>query len=132
MTWLLDADRLIEFLKGFEPTVALLNRLIPEGAAVSVIAYAEVVEGIRGSNHPDEQAGRFARLTGTVTLLPVTVAVADHFATLRDSLRRAGTPIPDMDLLIAATAIEHDLTLVTGNVRHFGRVPGLRLLSERA
>ena len=51
----------------------------------------------------------------------------DVFARTRVELRRAGRLIPDLDLLIAATAIHHDLTLLTRNVRHFGRIPELQL-----
>jgi predicted nucleic acid-binding protein len=50
-----------------------------------------------------------------------------RFARLRGELRRQGQLIPDPDLLIAATALQHDLTIVTRNVRHFQRIPGLKL-----
>jgi len=53
------------------------------------------------------------------------------FVQTRANLRRAERLIPDLDLLIAATAIHHDLTLLTRNVRHFGRVPDLRLYQPR-
>jgi predicted nucleic acid-binding protein len=46
---------------------------------------------------------------------------------IRGDLRRVGRRLEDTDLLIAATALEHDLMLVTRNVNHFARVPGLRL-----
>jgi tRNA(fMet)-specific endonuclease VapC len=49
------------------------------------------------------------------------------FARTRADLRRSGQLIADLDLLIAATALHHDLTLLTRNVRHFARIPGLRL-----
>lgn len=60
-------------------------------------------------------------------VIPVDRSVADRFAMVRAELRASGMLIPDMDLLIAATALTHDLTLVTGNMRHFDRVPGLRI-----
>jgi predicted nucleic acid-binding protein len=56
-----------------------------------------------------------------------TIPIAERFAWLRSALRRQGMLIPDMDLLIAATALEHDLTLVTRNLSHFSRIPELRL-----
>ena len=52
-----------------------------------------------------------------------------RFARLRGQLRQAGTLIGDADTLIAVTALHHDLTLVTGNVRHFNRIPNLVLLT---
>lgn len=62
--------------------------------------------------------------------MPVSEAIAEIFADRRSTLRRRGMPIADLDLLIAATAIEHDLTLLTHNRRHFERVPGLRLYED--
>jgi len=50
-----------------------------------------------------------------------------HFARVRSLLRRQGNLIPDLDLLIAATALEHELVLLTRNRRHFERISQLRL-----
>jgi tRNA(fMet)-specific endonuclease VapC len=57
----------------------------------------------------------------------VTDQIVERFARQRAALRRQGQLIPDMDLLIAATALEENLTLVTRNIRHFERIPELRL-----
>jgi predicted nucleic acid-binding protein len=51
----------------------------------------------------------------------------ERFAFIRGELRANGQLIGDADLLIAATALEHDLTLVTQNLHHFNRIPGLKL-----
>ncbi len=51
----------------------------------------------------------------------------ERFAQNRYLLQRQGNVIPDLDLLVAATALHHGLTLLTRNLRHFSRVPGLRL-----
>jgi predicted nucleic acid-binding protein len=52
---------------------------------------------------------------------------ADQFGTLEDRLKRQGTPIGDMDTLIAAHALAEKLILVTHNTRHFEHLPGLKL-----
>lgn len=67
------------------------------------------------------------RVLPYVTVLPYDAAVAQVFGRLDAELRDAGTPLDAPDLQIAATAIHHDLELVTGNVRHFERIPALRL-----
>jgi tRNA(fMet)-specific endonuclease VapC len=54
-----------------------------------------------------------------------TNRAADAYGSLHADLERAGRPIGPNDLLIAATALAHDLTLVTHNISEFGRVPGL-------
>lgn len=50
-----------------------------------------------------------------------------RFAAIRAELRRTGRMISDLDIIIAATALQYDLTLLTFNRRHFERVTGLRL-----
>lgn len=64
---------------------------------------------------------------GDYVILPITDSIAESFAQERAALRRQGQLIPDMDLLIAATALSRDLTLLTRNVRHFARIPPLRI-----
>ena len=64
-------------------------------------------------------------LFNDVTILDVTENVGRKFGELQAVLFDAGKPAPEMDLLIAATALVHDLTLVTHNVRDFANVPGL-------
>jgi tRNA(fMet)-specific endonuclease VapC len=53
--------------------------------------------------------------------------VTFHYARIRSALERAGTPIGNMDLLIASHAVSEHSTLVTNNVRHFSHVPGLKI-----
>ncbi|MFN8592295.1 MAG: hypothetical protein U0031_12620 [Thermomicrobiales bacterium] len=60
-------------------------------------------------------------------MTPRLTPIMDDVANTRAAPRSGGHLIPDMDLLIAATAIQHDLTLVTRNRRHFARAPRLRL-----
>ena len=52
---------------------------------------------------------------------------AETYGRLRADLERVGTPLAEPDLRIASIALTHDLTVVTGNVRHFSRAPGLRV-----
>ena len=67
------------------------------------------------------------RVLPSVTVLPFDVAVARVYGEIEAGLKKGGTPLADADLQIAATAIHHGLELVTGNVRHFERVPGLAI-----
>ena len=67
------------------------------------------------------------RVLSAVTVLSYDVAAARVYGQVRAHLETAGRPLADADLQIAATALVHDLELVTGNVKHFKRVPGLRI-----
>jgi predicted nucleic acid-binding protein len=67
------------------------------------------------------------RVLPAVTVLSYDLAAARVYGQLRARLESAGWPLADADLQIAATALLHDLELVTGNVKHFKRVPRLRI-----
>ncbi len=127
MSYLVDSDWLIDAVIGRAPALQLIGGLATSGPAISTISVAEVCEGAFGATEPTEALGRAQRFLLNFVVLPVTTQIAEQFAWLRFTLRRQGLLIPDMDLLIAATALEHDLTLVTRNQRHFARIPGLRI-----
>ncbi len=102
-------------------------RLSDDGLAVSIIAVAEIYEGAFGTPDPQATLDGFRAFLSDFAILPVTEPIVEQFARLRATLRRQGQRIPDMDLLIAATAIAEDLVLITRNVRHFARLPDLQL-----
>ena len=62
-----------------------------------------------------------------MTVLPYDVEVARVYGALQAQFATSGPVLADADLQIAATAVHHDLELVTGNLRHFRRINGLRL-----
>lgn len=127
MSYLVDSDWLIDAFIGVPTAVKVLAHLHDEGLAVSVISYGELFEGALGAPDSLAELARFRRFLGRLTLLTLDDATMEHFAIIRADLRRRGQLIPDLDLLIAATAIQHDLILVTRNVRHFARLPELQL-----
>ena len=127
MSYLVDSDWLIDAFIGVPATVNLPARFRTEGLAVSIVSYGELFEGAIGAPDPQAELAHFRAFLERLKLLPLTEPIMEVFAHTRANLRRQGRLIPDLDLLIAATAIHHDVTLLTRNVRHFGRVPGLRL-----
>jgi tRNA(fMet)-specific endonuclease VapC len=78
-----------------------------------------------GTNAPPQRLQSLLDFLNDVTVLDVTEQVGRKFGEVRAALFDAGKPAPEMDLLIAATALVHNLTLVTHNVRDFANVPGL-------
>jgi len=127
VSYLVDTDRVADWLHGRQATVELLRALQPDGLAISLITYGELYEGIYFGRDPRRHEQGFLRFLRLVDVLPLNRAIMRRFARLRGELRAAGQPISDPDLLIAATALHHDLVLLTGNVRHFERVSGLEL-----
>lgn len=125
--YLVDSDVVADALKGRPQAVQQLSTLAPDGLAISLITYGEIYEGILYSQNPAASERVFRRFLRDVTVVPLIRPIMRRFALLRGQLRAAGNIISDFDLLIAASAIHHDLTLVTRNKKHFQRVPGLSL-----
>lgn len=95
---------------------------------VPAIVVHELFYGASLSGQPTENTAlvqRYLRDFETIDFTPEDAAVAGR---LRGELRRVGTPIGDIDTLIAGQALARGWTVVTRNVRHFGRVPGLGLI----
>lgn len=127
MSYLVDTDVVANWLKGRRDEVALFRGLGPEVLAISLITYGEIYDGIYYGRDPQANERIFQQFLRWVDVLPLNRTIMKQFARIRGLLRRSGQIIPDPDLLIAATALYHDLTLVTHNTRHFNRVPNLQL-----
>lgn len=126
MLYLIDTVVLSQYLRGRMGAVALVRPLL-SSAATSIVVYAEVVEYIRGLKQSGWWYQELQQLMLQVAPLAITIEVGDRYADLRRILRPAGQLIGDMDLLIAATALVYNLTLVTA-VSDFQWVPNLHTL----
>jgi tRNA(fMet)-specific endonuclease VapC len=127
MTYIVDADWVINALTGYRNAAPVLTRLAPQGIAVSAVTVAEIYEGVFKSSNPAEHLRLYRGLLQPFRRLPVIDAIAERFAEIRAFLRRRGQTISDFDTLLAATALEHDLTVLTYNLDDFKRIPDLRL-----
>ncbi|WP_428312657.1 type II toxin-antitoxin system tRNA(fMet)-specific endonuclease VapC [Hydrocarboniphaga sp.] len=109
-----------------QSVLAPLSRLKPESVFISVVVAAELRYGVekRGSERLSQWLERW--LAG-FSLRSWTDAASREYASLRAQLEKQGTPIGNMDLLIAAHALAENAVLVTNNEREFSRVPGLRI-----
>jgi tRNA(fMet)-specific endonuclease VapC len=92
---------------------------------MSVVTYLELVYGALKSQHPRENLAQIEHLRGLIPVLPLETDAAIRYGRLRAELERKGTLIGALDMLIASHALALGLTLVTNNVREFGRVPRL-------
>ena len=132
MRYLLDTDFVIDHLTGQQDAHDTLAQLLlnGDGVAISIITYSEIYEGIYGSRDPRAAARAFTAFLRGVPVIPITRMVAKRNARLRLELRRRGRPMAHraLDLAIAATALEHDLVLVTRNIKDYEDVAGLTLL----
>ena len=93
--------------------------------STSVVCEAEVLQGLEAKGSDRLWRAYRSVLKGRVHVLPVDVRVAGHYARVQAAASRIGRTRPAFDLLIAATALVHGLTLATCNVRHFAGIEGL-------
>ena len=125
--YLVDTDWIIDCLYGRTDAVETLLELSADGLAVSLMTYGELYQGAFHARTPQVALRSLRTFLRGKRFLPLNRAIVERFGVLRGNLQRRGQRIGDLDLLIAATALHHDLTLVTRNLRHFTRIPGLRL-----
>lgn len=129
MTYLIDTDWAIEYLKGKDRVVEILHDEFERGLNISIISVAELYEGIYATGNPKHEEALKKFLTGVI-ILNMDERICRVFGRIRHGLRRKGEMIDNFDLLIASTAIVHELTILTNNVNHFQRISGLEVLSE--
>jgi predicted nucleic acid-binding protein len=125
--YLIDTGISVLFLKGEQQAVETLTSVATLGLALSVISYGEIQEVLRWGGDPAGNREGFRRFLRGVRILDVTRRVANQLAVVRGDLRQRSLIFGDADILIAATALEHDLILIRRNTRHFERVRRLRL-----
>ncbi len=130
MAYLFDTDAISELLRP-RPLQLYLDwiRTIPKDSQfTSAVTVGELFKGAYRSAAKERHLTNIEeRVLPAVTILPFDLATARVFGQIRADLERGGNILPDADLQIAATAVYHDLELVTGNLRHFTRIPNLRL-----
>lgn len=127
MSYLVDSDWLIDTLRGVPTAVEVPDKQGVHGLSISSITLGEVYEGVF---HRPDAAKRLSELQDVIeeyAILGLTDPIMQVFARTRSMPRRSGRLIPDMDLLTGSMAIVHELTLMTRNLRHFQRIPELRL-----
>jgi tRNA(fMet)-specific endonuclease VapC len=127
MAYLLDTSFLIGSVLG-KAKDGLPRVLRHQQLALSFITLAELYEGAFHHTDPEGAILDLRVYLQDFALLPITDGFLLRFAELRAQLRRLGKKRSDFDLLIAATAIHHDLTLITRNVRDFEGIPDLRIV----
>jgi len=128
MRYSLDTNTCIRYINGRAPKLRIkLPTISPNDIIVCSVVRAELFYGAAKSQTPIQSLAKqeaFLRPYGT---LPFDDTAASAYAQIRAHLELQGTPIGPLDMLIAATALAHNLILVTHNTAEFGRVPGLKL-----
>ncbi len=125
--YLLDTNILSDLVK--HPQGPIANRIAAAGeetVCTSIIVAAELLYGAAKSGSK-KLADRINLILSTIEILPLEIPAEREYGKLRHYLLSKGTPIGPNDMLIAAHALATGLTLVTGNIGEFSRVPGLKV-----
>ncbi len=120
----LDTNRLTDLFQGDRELADRLGEC--DEVWVPLVVLAEIKAGFYGGSQQHRNEVLLQRFLAkpTVGILLPTRETAEQYARLFVQLKRAGTPIPDNDIWIAALALEHDLELITRD-RHFEFIPQL-------
>jgi tRNA(fMet)-specific endonuclease VapC len=124
----LDTDICVAFLRGTSlPVRDGLLRQPRIAFALPAIVVAELFLGVEKSNHRRRHATKVEEFVNSFQIVEFGRDAARFYARIRASLESDGEPIGANDYLVASTVITEKGILVTGNVREFKKVPGLKI-----
>ena len=108
-----------------------IEELTTEGIGLSIVSMGELYEGVYRSSDPVSSESALRLILSEIDVVNIDDEVCRIFGRQKGTLRAANalTGIGDIDIWIGATAIRHDLTLLTNNRRHFERMQGLNIVS---
>lgn len=126
MLYMLDTNICSYILKNHPAEVKVhFDEVGNDALAISTVVLAELYYG--AARHPKSITIRreIDNFTARLTVIPWDEAAADHYGAIRTALEKQGTPIGAMDMMIAAHARSRKATLVSNNIKHFEKIPGL-------
>lgn len=126
MNFLIDTNICSAYLKG-DPIVWNKFMQYSGGLVISVVTAGELWAWVSRGKASERSRHAVSDFIGSVDVIEIDLAIALRFGELRGTMLDKGTPLPDMDALIASTALVGNLTLVTHNVADFQPVPDLRI-----
>ena len=124
--YLLDTNIVSHWMRGHPEVLRRVRSHAPSELSLSSITLAEILYGIEKSpSRKGERRDRIASILSQLQLHPFDETAARRYARVRARLEESGQPISERDTQIASVALSRRLTVVTNNVREFGRVAGL-------
>ena len=128
MRYMLDSDICVYIIKQRpESVLSKLRENMADGIAISAVTLAELECGVQKSASPEKNTLALNQVLSILSILPFDDMAAYEYGKVRADLERKGTPIGPLDTQIASHAKVLGMTIVTNNVREFGRVEGLAI-----
>ena len=126
MIYLLDTDTISHIVRKHPPAIKKLIEHENDEICISVITNAELLYGLEKKGS-EKLLNAVHSITGKCTILDFDVKQSEIYSKIRFELERSGTPLVDMDMLIAAAALSADAILVTHNIKHFSKIKGIKV-----
>ncbi len=126
MGYLIDTNTIIYSIKNNAKVNGRFKEFLHVTKAISMITYGELYYGAKKSAIPEKNMAVVRKMTELFPLIEITRPVIETFADIKAYLSKKGLIIPDFDIIIGATALTLNYTLVT-NDSHFKNIPGLKL-----
>jgi tRNA(fMet)-specific endonuclease VapC len=128
LKYLPDTNVWVEYLRGTSPKLKTRFEACETGdISASVVAVFELERGALASARPDFHLAAVRALCSGFQVIDFDLECAREAARLDEELSAKGLKLGQMDVFLAASALVHDLVFVTHNVRHFERIPTLKL-----
>lgn len=129
MKYLLDTDVVVNQLRG---RTRIKENIIEEGAAISIITFGELLYGAEKSTDSSKSLEIINNFIFDlqIDILGLNQEIMQIYAKIKTSLEIRGKRLDEFDLLIGATAKFHSLSIATLNLRHFKRIPSLRIAND--
>jgi predicted nucleic acid-binding protein len=123
---ILDTDVCIEILRGNHKVIEH-RATTPDEIATTWITACELSYGAAKSRQPDNNQTLVIEFLSTLPIIDFTLPASEYFGKLKAQLEKSGNRIADADLLIASVTMANSASLITGNLRHYQRIDGLRI-----
>lgn len=127
--YVLDTDAVVDVVRGRHGVAARLAQESPEDVAIASMTLAELLYGAQCAQDPARSELAVRRFIEPVRVISFGRRASELHGRLRHATRQK--TVGPNDLVIAATALAHDATLITANVREFSRIPNLRIENWR-
>ena len=127
--YLLDTATLVDLTRRKPRVHANINahRLFP--MAFSIVSYGELMYGCQKSCDVQNELNKVKQLENNYPIINTSRKIMECFGETKAILSRSGITVDDFDLLIACTALTMNYTIVTSNIKHFGKIPDLKIVN---
>ncbi len=129
MKYLVDTDWIILHFRGNREVARCIEELTPEGIGISVVSMGELYEGVYEASDPAGHESALRVILSEIDVVHIDDEVCRIYGRQSGRLRAAKALPGNNDIWIGATALRHDLTLLTNNRKHFEPMEGLSIVS---